>query len=95
MSKREPRRPSDLDAKAITALPEVQNMRPGRDLSLSFGQASELSFPSDRELLEEIVELKRSRLFAFENCLDDPVTMRAPIAAPVPDDEPPAILVMS
>ena len=40
-----------------------------KSLKISFGQASELSFPSDRELLEEIVELKRSRLFAFENCL--------------------------
>ena len=69
MSKREPRRPRDLDAKAITALPEVQNMRPGGDLS--FGQASELSFPSDRELLEEIVELKRGRLFALQNSFDD------------------------
>ena len=44
-------------------------MRPGGDLS--FGQASELSFPSDRELLEEIVEFKRGRLFALQNSFDD------------------------
>ncbi len=42
-----------------------------RTCRLSFGQASELLVPLDRELLEEIVELKRSRLFTFENGFDD------------------------
>ena len=42
-----------------------------RTCRLSFGQASELLVPFDRELLEEIVELKRSRLFTFENDFDD------------------------
>jgi hypothetical protein len=37
-----------------------------RTCRLSFGQASELSVPIDRELLEEIVELEVGRLSAFE-----------------------------
>jgi hypothetical protein len=41
-----------------------------RTCRLSFGQASELSVPVDRELLEEIVELEGGRLPAFENSFD-------------------------
>ena len=36
----------------------------------AFGQSSELLVPLDRELLEEIVELERGRLSAFEDTFD-------------------------
>ncbi len=41
-----------------------------RTRRLSFGQASELSIPVDRELLEEIFELEVGRLSAFEDSFD-------------------------
>jgi hypothetical protein len=57
------------DVEAMTT--KVRLLGAKRPCRLSFGQASELLGPFDRELLQEIVELKDGRLSAFENGFDD------------------------